>query len=82
MKSTDDLTTTELMDMIKNNLREVNSLEKSDRNLPIALKRLDVTARGAATALSLAEFQVRRDKAGNTSRVLIEATQIPKKLLK
>ena len=83
MKQENELTTTELMDMLKNSLREVSSMEVSNRNLPNALNRLKNTASGCMAALALANYQMAKDKAGNSSRVLIESvSSIPKKLLK
>lgn len=82
MKS-NELTTTELMDMLKNSLREVTSMEVSNRNLPNALNRLKNTSQGCMAALALANYQMIKDKSGDASRVLIaEVGQIPKKLLK
>lgn len=83
MKQKDELTTTELMDMLKNSLREVSSMEVSNRNLPNALKRLQITSQGAQAALSLASFQLIKDKSGNSSRILIQdISSMPKKILK
>lgn len=56
MKNNGNLTTVELMDMIASNLREMNSMEISNRNLPNAINRAKATSMGVKSALQLAVY--------------------------
>lgn len=81
--SSDNLTTIELMDMLKNSLREVNSMETSNRNFPNALNRLKNTALGAKVAVDIANYQLKKNSLGIKTDVLVtEFKDMPKKLLK
>lgn len=66
MKNNDQLTTIELMDMIAMNLREMNAMDISNRNLPNAINRAKATSMGVKSALMLAVYDS-KNKANETA---------------
>lgn len=63
MKKQTQLTTSELMDMIAANLRELNGMSLSDKNLKNAINRSRVTSIGAKTAIQIALYDYKSNAA-------------------
>jgi hypothetical protein len=78
MKNNEQLTTVELMDMIAMNLREMNGMEITNRNLPNAINRAKATSMGVKSALQLAVYDAKAkaaEKADKGSKTLKAKTK-------
>ena len=61
MKNNANLTASELINMIAMNLREMNGMDVSNRNLSNAINRTKATAMGAQAALKLAIHDAKKN---------------------
>lgn len=69
MKNSEELTTVELMEMIKMSLRVMHSMDITDKNLPTAINLAKATAMGATTALKIAAFDAKSKASKNGNKV-------------
>lgn len=78
MKNNEQLTTVELMDMIASSLREMSSMDITDRRLPNAINRAKATAMGSQAAMKLAIFHSKNhasEVAGKSNNILTKETK-------
>lgn len=79
MKKQTRLTANELMDIVAINVREMNDMDLSDKNLKNAMKRASVTCVCAKTAIQIANYDYRSI---NHKKVLPGKNVEPRKLNK
>lgn len=70
------LTSIELMDIISNNLRELNSIDINDRNIGKTIARSKEIGNLAGKAISLSAFALEKQRLGVTNSNLLPEGQI------